>query len=75
MEESEMNCKYLSRYSFGGTSWSVSSCRAKAMPYVPSMMELHNFCCGGKHVLCPFYQTGMKPTCVERPTLVLAEAR
>lgn len=69
-----MSCKYLTNYSFGDTKWSVSSCRAKAMPYVPSMMELHNFCQGGKHVLCPFFLMSGKAACVRQPDFVLAEA-
>lgn len=68
-----MSCKYLTNYSFGDTKWSVSSCRAKAMPYVPSMMELHNFCQGGKHVLCPFFLMSCQQAGFKRPEPMLAE--
>ena len=55
MEASIMHCKHLLHYSHGTNIWSVASCSAKNIPYVPSLNELERFCQCGRHTACPAY--------------------
>jgi len=41
-------CPYLLK-------WTVSSCRASAVPYMPGLFELQEYCRSKKHKKCPFY--------------------
>lgn len=68
-----MDCKHLIEYNLGNRKWSVSSCRAMNMTYVPSMNELDNFCRVKKHALCPFYLISFQSECLEKPAKVFSE--
>ena len=59
-------CRFLREYSPGKSSWKVSSCIAKHMPYVPSLLELDKFCRGNKHVLCPVFILGLGSSCMNK---------
>ncbi|WP_456432899.1 hypothetical protein [Thermosulfuriphilus sp.] len=50
-----MRCQYLKNYSPEAGQWQVTSCTARESLYVPSVYELHGYCIGEGHRLCPFY--------------------
>lgn len=35
--------------------WTISSCKAAAKPYVPSIFELQEYCTVREHAKCPLY--------------------
>jgi hypothetical protein len=53
-----MPCKYLSCYTPVSNTWSVASCSFNETPYVPSVLELENYCKAGRNEQCPvFFQS------------------
>lgn len=36
--------------------WVISSCRGHERPYVPSLLELEEYCNGKKHEQCPVFR-------------------
>jgi len=53
-----MHCKYLSSYTPDSKTWSVASCSFHRTPYIPSVLELENYCEQDRHQHCPvFFQS------------------
>ncbi len=50
-----MRCRYLRNYSLDTSQWVVISCAARKGLYIPSVYELHGYCIGKGHRLCPYY--------------------
>ncbi len=56
-----MPCKYLSCYTPASNTWSVASCSFNGTPYVPSVLELENYCKAGRHEQCPVFFQSLPP--------------